>query len=392
MERGSALHLLSVLEAEKDPKGLVEDVSWWKELFPLAPDGVLKHMRILENEAEALAGCPWNRRVRKRLECSKGIILLLYAGTGAKKWRSLNWRGFEVLTVEILEQSQQDVNLAATWTYLWRLASLGLLRAVVGGPPCRSVSRLRHTSPGPRPLRGRDALRYGLPGLSNSEQALADGDAALVLKQVGLWKRAWDMQPLGLPAPAFLLESPEDPACYLDGNEAMNMPSFWNFPEMQNLVGLGGLNLAAFDQGALGHPRRKPTKVLTNLGAVLTLHASRRDGFEVLAEAGDERIAQSRTWALWAPQLRERIYEGLVAYLEGFEAAYAAQNVAVKRMSAEEWRHHLQRQHVPFHRDCRTCVREMGVDKPYRRLKEHPSVYSLNVDVMGPCYDSRAHS
>ena len=176
MERGSALHLLSVLEAEKDPKGLVEDVSWWKELFPLAPDGVLKHMRILENEA----GCPWNRRVRKRLECSKGIILLLYAGTGAKKWRSLNWRGFEVLTVEILEQSQQDVNLAATWTYLWRLASLGPLRAVVGGPPCRSVSRLRHTSPGPRPLRGRDALRYGLPGLSDSEQTLADGDTALV--------------------------------------------------------------------------------------------------------------------------------------------------------------------------------------------------------------------
>ena len=321
MERGSALHLLSVLEAEEDPEGL-------------------------ENEAEALAGCPWNRRVRKRLECSKGIILLLYAGTGAKKWRSLNWRGFEVLTVEILEQSQQDVNLAATWTYLWRLASLGLLRAVVGGPPCRSVSRLRHTSPGPR---GRDALRYGLPGLSDSEQALADGDAALVLKQVGLWKRAWDMQPPGLPAPAFLLEFVEDPACYLDGNEAMNMPSFWNFPEMQSLVGVGGLNLAAFDQGALGHPRRKPTKVLTNLGAVLTLHASRGDGFEVLAEAGDERIAQSRTWALWAPQLRERIYEGLVAYLEGFEAGYAAQNVAVKRMSAEEWRHHLQRQHVPFH-------------------------------------------
>ena len=191
------------------------------------------------------------------------------------------------------------------------------------------------------------------------------------------------MQPPGLPAPAFLLESPEDPACYLDGNEAMNMPSFWNFPEMQNLVGLGGLNLAAFDQGALGHPRRKPMKV-SNLAAVLTLHGSRGGGFEVLAEAGDERIAQSRTWALWAPQLREHLYEGLVAYLEGFEAAYAAQNVAVKRMSAEEWRHHLQRQHVPFHRDRRTCVREMGVDKPHRRLKEHPSVYSLNVDVMGP--------
>ena len=302
-----------------------------------------------------------------------------YAGAGARKWRSLNWRGFEVLTVEILENRLQDVNLAATWTYLWRLASLGLVRAVVGGPPCQSGSRLS-----PRPLRGRDGLRYGLPGLSDSEQALADFDAALVLKQVGLWKRAWDMQSPGLPPPAFLLESPEDPACYLDWREAMNMPSFWNFPEMQSLVGLGGLGLAAFDQGALGHGRRKPTKVLTNLGAVLALHGLEGDGFEVLAEAGDERIDQSRTWALWAPQLRERIYEGLVVSLEGYEDAFTRRDVAVKRMSAEEWRHHLQRQHVPFHRDCRTCVREMGVDRPHRRLKEHPSVYSLNVDVLGP--------
>ena len=43
----------------------------------MAPDGVLKHMLILENEAGALAGCPWTRRVRKRLEGSKGIILML---------------------------------------------------------------------------------------------------------------------------------------------------------------------------------------------------------------------------------------------------------------------------------------------------------------------------
>ena len=52
----------------------------------------------------------------------------------------------------------------------------------------------------------------------------------------------------------------------------------------------------------------------TNLGAVLALHGLEGDGFAVLAEDGDERIDQSRIWALWAPQLRERIYEGLALW------------------------------------------------------------------------------
>ena len=39
-----------------------------------------------------------------------------------------------------------------------------------GGPPCRTVSRLRHRAPGPRPLRGRDDRRFMLEGLSSVEQ------------------------------------------------------------------------------------------------------------------------------------------------------------------------------------------------------------------------------
>ena len=74
----------------------------------------------------------------------------------------------------------------------------------------------------------------------------------------------------------------------------------------------------------------------------------------------------------------------MASSLESYEDAFTRRDDAVKRVSAEERRYYLQRQHVPFHRDCRAFVREMEVDTPHRRLKEHPSVYSLNGDVLGP--------
>ena len=36
----------------------------------------------------------------------------------------------------------QNVHDAATWAYLWRLAASGRVIAVLGGTPCRTVSRL----------------------------------------------------------------------------------------------------------------------------------------------------------------------------------------------------------------------------------------------------------
>ena len=64
---------------------------------------------------------------------------------------------------------------------------------------------------------------------------------------------------------AFALESPEDPMEYLGPEVAANFPSFWNFPELKDLVGRGQLKLVSIDQSQMGHVRRKPTTVLGNL-------------------------------------------------------------------------------------------------------------------------------
>ena len=59
----------------------------------------------------------------------------------------------------------------------------------------------------------------------------------------------------------------------------------------------------------------------------------------------------------------------------------------MKKMSLDDWRQHVRQNHVPFRRDCRVCVEEMGQDVPHRRRKHRgagDAVYVLAVDVAGP--------
>ena len=61
----------------------------------------------------------------------------------------------------------------------------------------------------------------------------------------------------------FLLESPQDPATYQEGQES---PSFFEWPQLQQLFEEDeNMKMVCFDQRATGHCRRKPTGLLTNL-------------------------------------------------------------------------------------------------------------------------------
>ena len=196
---------------------------------------------------------PWNRHKRRRLLTSKGVIVHLFAGERAKEWRKNPINGIEVITLDITEGRNQDLHNPGTWSFLWKLASLGKLLAIIGGPPCRTVSRLRQKQPGPRPLRGRFHDRYGLPGLTDREKNLADSDAALLLKQVGLFIRSEECRERHRVRTAFLLESPQDPLTYVPQAREEESPSFWAWPELMQLLRYQGMGLVSFDQGCFGH-------------------------------------------------------------------------------------------------------------------------------------------
>ena len=63
--------------------------------------------------------------------------------------------------------------------------------------------------------------------------------------------------------------------------------------------------------------------------------------------------------------------------------------VRIGRMTPKEWQLHVQRDHLPFRRDCRHCV-QAASGRPHRRIT-HRSAYVLSADVAGP-FRSRGKS
>ena len=392
-----ALALLDIMEKEDQGELMLDEEvrRWWSTKFPEVAQEVWGYMRGQDhyNPEE----CPWNRHQRRRHARAPGVIIHLYSGRNSKAWTKENWGGYEVINVDITMGTQFDMHAVGTWSYLCHLARNGHVVAVVGGPPCRSVSRLRHREPGPRPLRGRDERRFGLEGLSMVEQNLAHGDLALVLKQAGLWMMAeeartrMDAKSKGreLP-PAYLMESPRDPATYMESQALEeDMPSFWNFKEIQDVMVTMNAKLITMDQGPVGHVKRKPTSLMVaNMPDMDELNGIAGDGIgQKSANSLQERLSQSREWSTWAPGLVAAIQLSLKRYLQRLgtlEAATGNEQPALQRLDMEAWKKHVQNQHQPYRRDCRRCMEMMGMDAPHRRTCGDRAAHCLSYDIVGP--------
>jgi len=108
------------------------------------------------------------------------------------------------------------------------------------------------------------------------------------------------------------------PASYLkDEEEVKTAPSFWSFPEITSWLDQGGLRLIHFDQGSMGHARRKPTTILSNLPELHQLHGLRGDGHD----SGPQRMDASREWAAWAPGFVKAIQHSLTWFLSSLTLA-----------------------------------------------------------------------
>ena len=255
---------------------------------------------------------------------------------------------------------------------------------------------MRFKRPGPRPLRDRGEGRFGLPHPSAGEQRLADHDTALVLKQLGIFYMAEEARlrhGLGEEPTGFLLESPEDPGKNKLGSM---MPSFWSWEELQDLASEAGMNVINFDQRPMGHCRKKPTSILTNLPNMLELQELRSPTGqdEPLADNLSERIEQSRSWALWAPGFRAAVWASLKIYMAKLLQQAPRIAKALTGREKELWAQHFRQGHTPFRRDCRLCVEQMGAQRPHRRRQEGQTMtssWSMSVDIVGPLPRATSH-
>ena len=388
MSRAEGWSLLGDLEKmqQVDVDLNEDELKWWSDRFPQAPHSIWRFMKGQgESWRDHSSSLPWNRHRRRRLWKSKGIIVHLFSGRNHKQRDELEQAGYVVLTVDTLHGI--DLHDAATWAFIWELACAGKVVGILGGPPCRTTSRLRQRQPGPPPLRGRDGLRFHLEGLSTWDLHRVNSDRALLFKQLGLFlkaeERRMQVPELHCLPTAFALESPEDPMEYLGPEVAANFPSFWNFPELKDMVGRGQLRLVSFDQSQMGHVRRKPTTVLGNLPGLEQLDglrdSTRRS--DPLPRDLQASINASKDWASWAPGLVAAFKVALRTYLHERDQRLAQR---IHKLNVEEWKRHIRAHHHPYRRDCRRCMELAGVDSPHRRSHADSSAYVMPLDLVGP--------
>jgi hypothetical protein len=124
---------------------------WLTKLYPGVPSHIMSQVPVAAREdGETL---PWSRRQRRAFKNAKGVVLHLFCGKSRGTLKDALPSGFEVIEVDV----QENILSEAVAAFLVLLASTGKLRAIFGGPPCRTWSACRHNDledpNAPRPIR-----------------------------------------------------------------------------------------------------------------------------------------------------------------------------------------------------------------------------------------------
>ena len=323
-----------------------------------------------------------NRRERKRWRQASAIGVHLFCGRDRSAWKS-SAEAAHVVTVDQAEDIMADDTYAA----LLHLALSGKVKTVFGGPPCRTFSALRARGGedgGPRPLRTRDGeQRWGRNDLSEWETWRVRQDTIMVFRMVFLWMVAAAVaRGAGERAPDFIMEHPEDPSMFMKqssdaGGGCEELTSIWAFPEFQYLKSQLGWYWWQFDQGPLGHPRRKPTRILASTPCPRELQNVRGPSAVSEEECDHDGSGfRSALWAAWAPQLKQIIKSEVECSLAG------ATLERVMKLDGD-FLEHLQRDHIPYRRDCKACLAGSFRGHIHRRIVA-PDAWCLSLDVIGP--------
>ena len=363
--------------------GSAEQERWLtlSHLFPEVPHHIL---RRVPGRATWRGEClPFNRRVRRRIEKAKYVVVHVFSGKDESFWQQLNSADVAVLPLDLLQGVDLlDPDVGA---YLEHLAVSGKIDLWLAGPPCRTTSAARHRlDDGPKPLRGRSHdEQFGLPGLTAAQLDQVNADSVLWLKNLWWIWLASKHRPACLPPMEILVEQPRNPAEWKkDGEEC---PSFTVWEETQKIMQETGMKIARVNQGELGHSTTKPTALLTTLKEVLALDGLCGTTSSTMWPSHvEERLAFSRQLASWAPGLKKLLAE--IIQQRSQEAVRALRRLSkAERDSIASWQAHFDFNHTPFRNDCSICLTAAGKDRPRKKLPlEHRTSYCLSVDIAGP--------
>ena len=330
-----------------------------------------------DNGWDALKGLVHlNRRTRKRLWNSRQWVIHLFSGKQSNDAINfLERQGFDVVELDIQRGISHDISNPLVWRALVWAARNGRIASIVGGPPQNTFMLRRNTSPGPEAVRSNDYPYGGWYGQPAKE-------AALVNKHTGLFARMIYLHALATagrcenPAEAhdvkevgFLLEQPEDPRGYLRFGDPLyqDAVSFWRTSLWSGYEQEAGLSTYSFDMAALGKALARYTTIGTNLSL-------RHLAGLFKAPVGDDEPKERSPPSVWTQEFSECV-----------AIAIRSQRNAPRmlKMSAEQWREHVRRGHLPYRSDCLTCVTAGATGRRHSRI-EHPSSFVMSADVSGP--------
>ena len=317
-----------------------------------------------------------NRKTRKKLWSSDSWIVHLFAGDRPKKdMYHMENHGHVVLELDIARGRTQNILDPAVWRVLEWAARKGKIAGIVGGPPQGSFMISRHIVGGPDPLRSNEYPYGNWDGQSAADVYEVNRHTTLYVRMIMLHAiaTAGKIRHPGDPSTtrevAFMLEQPRDPRGYLGFQDPLynDVVSFWRTPLWMEYALEAGLHTHSFDLAAFGKSFARLTTVGTNLPM------QHLNGLRARFHT-DGPIPEKSPPRVWPTEFYEHL---LIALVKWFQVP------RMLRMSAAQWKEHVQRGHLPFRPDCAVCVQAGATGRRHSRV-EHPTAFVLSADLSGP--------
>ena len=333
---------------------------------------------------EYLKELPLSRRLRKRLLRSRAWVLNLFSGKkhSADPLQEVNGQvnldtntEVVILNVDVLLNGGWSL-MGPTYKALMWAAMSGRLKAVLGVPPAKTFGYQRQEEKAgpPKPLRS-STQPYGVSDLHPVERHRVDRETSLLARQLLLYLVAHaSSKGTGVK---FCLGSPED---VTDAEAEKQALSLSRAPIMKSFLEVTmplGMKRWFFEKGTVGSPGRAATTFVTNLPFEAQDH---------LREPSSDNGAKSKYGGSWTTSMRRSLARDLRETGVASTRAWHHKEISpdLRKLSAEQaWRLHVERDHVPFRKDCEQCVMSLGSGRPHRRTKQK-SAYVLSVDIGGP--------
>ena len=315
---------------------------------------------------------PCNKRMRKRMK-RDGYLLHLFAGpdqgfTLHRAWHQVGGESWQLLEVDVERGEEHNLLKSKLYGGLIRTALEGKIRAISGGPNCRTRSVLRHIPveghpEAPRPVRQWGGGEFGKEDLTDQEREQVRGDDLLMWRMLFLQMvSTYAARARGATKdPLFSLEQPASPKSYKP-----EVVSFWDTKEWHKLKKEFGWFEETFEQGSLGGKSPKPT----TFGGSLKLTV---EEYKTGDRRHPERVKNSRELSRWPPALMRMLATELMKQVYKIDPK-------IKQLS---WQEHIACGHIPYRRDCRVCQETNQQCAPHRKTR-HVIGGVLSVDTAGP--------